>query len=69
MHAASATGGCTMQIIRSYKMCHSGPSEEQFKQHREHGICSKLNPNRVGANFYKEKHNMTGDSWGGKVEA
>ena len=45
------------------KMCVIGPSEEQFKQHREHVIRSKLNPNRVGANFYKEKQNMSGDSW------
>ena len=44
-------------------MCVISPSEEQFKQHREHVICSKLNPNRVGANFYKEKQNMTGDNW------
>ena len=44
-------------------MCHIGPSEDQFKQHRaEHVIRSKLNPDRVGANFYKEKQNMTGDS-------
>ena len=45
------------------KMCVTGPSEEQFKQRREHVICSKLNPNRVGTNFYKEKQNMSGDSW------
>ena len=45
------------------KMCSIGPSEEQFKQHREHVIRSKLNPNRVGANFYKEKLNMAGDNW------
>ena len=33
------------------KMCHSGPyDEEQFKQHKEHVIHSKLNPKRVGAN-------------------
>lgn len=45
------------------RMCIIGPSEEQFKQHREHVIRSKLNPNRVGANFYQEKLSMAGDSW------
>ncbi|XP_065907770.1 centrosomal AT-AC splicing factor-like isoform X2 [Dysidea avara] len=42
---------------------HIGPCEEEFKKHREHVIRSKLNPNRVGANFYKEKKNMSGDNW------
>ena len=45
------------------RTCSIGPSEEQFKQHREHVIRSKLNPNRVGANFYKEKLNTSGDNW------
>ena len=45
------------------RICSIGPSEEQFKQHREHVIRSKLNPNRVGANFYKEKLNASGDNW------
>ena len=45
------------------RICTIGPSEEQFKQHREHVIRSKLNPNRVGANFYKEKLNASGDDW------
>lgn len=45
------------------RTCSIGPSEEQFKQHREIVIRSKLNPNRVGASFYKEKLNMSSDSW------
>ena len=29
----------------------------------EHVMRSKLNPNRVGANFYKEKQKVSRDNW------
>ena len=54
---------CDIKEPDCKKTCSIGLSEEQFKQHREHVIRSKLNPNRVGANFYKKRLNTSGDNW------